>query len=83
MTGNWHESIYSYLKDGKSYIDFRTILFKMKEEGMSAQDAFLIFEEIWKKLDSEANEKDRDVIAEVTDIIVGYCYPRWYVWDKK
>ncbi|WP_216823588.1 hypothetical protein [Niastella vici] len=54
----------------------------MKEEGMSAQDALQIFTDIRNKLQSEGNEKDEDRILDTMDIIVGYCNPRWKVWDN-
>jgi len=80
MTEKWYGLIFSYLKN--DIYSLRDILVKMKEEGMSAQDAFQIFEDIRSKLRSEGNEKDEDRIMDTMDIIVGYCNPRWKVWDN-
>ncbi|OQP58047.1 hypothetical protein A3860_39520 [Niastella vici] len=80
MTEKWHELIFSYLKN--DIYSLRDILIKMKEEGMSAQDALQIFTDIRNKLQSEGNEKDEDRILDTMDIIVGYCNPRWKVWDN-
>ena len=80
MTEKWHELIFSYLKN--NIYSLRDILIKMKEEGMSAQDAMQIFTDIRNKLQSEGNEKDEDRILDTMDIIDGYCNPRWKVWDN-
>jgi hypothetical protein len=81
MIEKWHELIFYYLKN--DIYSLRDVLVKMKEEGMSAQDAFQIFEDIRNKLQSEGNEKEEDRIMDTMDIIVGYCNPRLYVWDKE
>jgi hypothetical protein len=50
MTDKWQELIFSYLKN--DIYSLRDILVKMKEEGMSAQDALQIFTEVRNKLQS-------------------------------
>jgi len=76
----WLEDGVTYLREGKGLHDFRNLLLVMKENGITKEEAYSLFEEIRKKMVDEKKGKEEDLILEVLDIISGYCASHLKVW---
>jgi hypothetical protein len=81
MLDKWNEIIFSLIKADVPFTEYWNILIKMKEEGISSDDAKDFFLNIRETLKREGNEKGEDTILEVLDLIEGYCPPHLRVWQ--
>ena len=73
-----HLVLLNVLRGERDYSILYGYLVEFKCKGMNKQEMYDNLEEMRKNVQTEEQE---DLIRDLMDFVVGYCHPKWHVFD--